>query len=145
MPDIEDWKHEVANDETLLGYEEWLEHKAEEEEHHPPLSTLKGSRHKPCVMFAKRKPLYFHELWESDERITGYVINGGWTLYMLKQGDVRQCYFADTLSGCTDENHFLTCDASEVVIVPVPKEHQRHYNDAINYAESVDLEVADGQ
>jgi hypothetical protein len=27
---IEDWKHEVANDDTVLGYEEWREHKTEE-------------------------------------------------------------------------------------------------------------------
>lgn len=28
-PSLEDWKHEVANDDTKLGYEEWLEHKLE--------------------------------------------------------------------------------------------------------------------
>jgi hypothetical protein len=27
---IEDWKYEVANDDTVLGYEEWREHKTEE-------------------------------------------------------------------------------------------------------------------
>ena len=27
---IEDWKHEVANGDTVLGYTEWCEHKAAE-------------------------------------------------------------------------------------------------------------------
>lgn len=153
--DIEDWKHEVANDETTLGYEEWLEHKREEgdydslllpadedDEVRPFLKHVtKGKNHGPCVMFLARKPLYFYELWENDTAVTGYVINGGWTLYMLKEGDERRCYFSDTLADCTEENLFKVCDASQVVIVPVPKEHRGDYNDAINYAESIDLEA----
>lgn len=40
---LADWKYEVANDDTILGYQEWMRHKAEADYDFPePSMCAKG-------------------------------------------------------------------------------------------------------
>lgn len=93
------------------------------------------------VMFLNRRPLYFQSLLIGKEFMSGMVVNGAWPLFIkFAEFGGRYCHIADRLNECDEENLFLKCDASEIVLVDVPKKHRRDYNDAIAYAESVDLE-----
>lgn len=43
---LEDWQYEVANGDTCLGYEDWLQHQVEADEHDrlDECPTARGSR-----------------------------------------------------------------------------------------------------
>jgi hypothetical protein len=64
-----DWRYEVANNDTQLGYNEWVTHKAESDGY-----TIKEDTDKEIKLL--KKVLKGH-IKENEERIREYVNNGG--------------------------------------------------------------------
>lgn len=150
---LKDWKYEVMNDDTRLGYEEWLEHQREADEmpHEQSEEEWRDSllpaddavvehncepevwRH--VVMFVEKKfPLYFDRLTNSQDSIRGFVENGHYDIWVTKDGDARYVYVAFDASDICDDSCIRKADVSDLEFVFVPEEFRNNYTTAINYA-----------